>query len=191
MGRTGLAVLVALVAGCGGRSESASGSGQEGAAPVSPLVASLGSVEVRTEASGPEPVRLTNGEYTAPAAPGSAEQIIVRVLDKAAEGDLNGDGTPEIAALVGSSGGGTGVFVDLVIFARDGGTPRQVASTLIGDRIRPIGISVEGGMVQVELDQHSENDPMCCPAQRALRTFRLEGDSLVMVSATPPPYVAP
>ena len=189
MGRTGLAVLAALVAGCAGKSES--GSGQESAAPASPLVASLASAEVMTEASGPEPVRLANGEYTAPVAPGSAEQIIVRVLDKAAEGDLNGDGAPEIAALIGWSGGGTGVFVDLVIFARDGGTPRQVASTLIGDRIRLIGVSVEGGAVTVELDQHGETDPMCCPTQRALRTFRLEGDSLVMVSATPPPYLAP
>lgn len=189
MRRVVLSALMVLLAGCGRKAESgpeaAAGEGMPGE------VKALGSAEVKTDLVEGGVVRLENGEYMAPAAPGSAEQIIVRLLDKWAVGDVNGDGKPETAVIIGSSSGGTGVFISLVLFASDDGTPRELASAALGDRVRVVALKIDNGLITVELDQHGEVDPMCCPAQRAVREFRLEGDSLTMVSATPPPLIMP
>jgi hypothetical protein len=184
-----LATMVFLAAGCGRKAESASEAAAGEAIPREVLA--LSSAEVKTDLVEEGVVRLKDGEYMAPAAPGSAEQIIVRLFDKWAMGDVNGDGKPETAAIIGSSSGGTGVFISLVAFAADDGTPRELASALLGDRVRVIAVSIDKGLIRVELDQHGEVDPMCCPAQRAVREFRMEGDSLTMVSATPPPFITP
>ena len=183
-----LSAMMLLLAGCGRKTEPAS---ETAGNALSEEGLALSSAEVKTDVVEGGVVRLQNGEYTAPAAPGSAEQIVVRVLNKSAMGDLNGDGKPERVALISSSSGGTGVFIDLAVFAEDGQTPRHVASARLGDRVRVVGLSIESGLISVEMDQHSEVDPMCCPTQRAIRTFRMEGDSLMMVNATPPPFLTP
>jgi hypothetical protein len=178
-----------VLAACGRKAESAPEAAARDTTPKEVLA--LSSAEVKTDLVEGGVVRLENGEYMAPAAPGSAEQIIVRLLDKWAVGDVNGDGTPETAVIVGSSSGGTGVFISLVLFAMGNGAPRELTSTALGDRVRVIGVKIDNGLITVELDQHGEVDPMCCPAQRAIREFRMEGGSLTMVSATPPPVIAP
>lgn len=183
-----LSAVALLLAGCGRKAEPASAAAGD---EMPKSVQALSSAEVKTDLVESGVVTLTNGEYTAPAAPGSAEQIIVRLLDKWAVGDVNGDGKPETAVTVGSSSGGTGVFISLVLFASDDGKPRELASAALGDRVRVVAMKIDNGLIAVELDQHGEVDPMCCPAQRAVREFRLEGDSLAMVSATPPPRSAP
>lgn len=181
--------VMVLLAGCGRKAES----GPEAAAgdAMPKAVKAIGSAEVKTDLVEGGVVRLENGEYMAPAAPGSAEQIIVRLLDKWAVGDVNGDGEPETAVILGSSSGGSGVFISLVLFAPDGGNPRELASAALGDRVMVVAIKIDNGLITVELNQHGEVDPMCCPAQRAVREFRMEGDSLTMVSATPPPLIMP
>ena len=183
-----LSTVVLLLAGCGRKAEPASSAAGD---EVPKSVQALSSAEVRTDLVEGGVVRLENGEYLAAAAPGSAEQIIVRLLDKWAVGDVNGDGQPETAVIIGSSSGGTGIFISLVLFASDEGTPRELASAALGDRVRVVAIKIDNGLITVELDQHGEVDPMCCPAQRAVREFRMEGDSLTMVSATPPPFITP
>jgi len=56
-------------------------------------------------------VTLRDGAFEAEAAPGSAARIIVRLVDLAAFGDLNGDASPDAAVVLVTSAGGTGVFV--------------------------------------------------------------------------------
>ena len=184
-----LGAMLFLLAGCGRKAESAPEAAAGDAMPSQ--VVALSSAEVKTDVVPGGAARLSNGEYMAPTAPGSADSIIVRLLDKWAVGDVNGDGKPETAVIFGASSGGTGIFIDLAIFADEDGTPRQLMSTRLGDRVRVIAVHITNGLITVELDQHSQVDPMCCPAERAIREFRVEGDSLTMVSATPPPFVAP
>lgn len=184
------AVLVLLLAGCGSRDQAAPAAEPASQIPDR-IKAALSSAEVRTGLVPSGSVRLTDGEYAQPVQPSSAEQLIVRWIDRSAMGDLNGDGVPEAATIIGSSATEPVINIEVAVFAVEGDTVREITSAQLGDRVRVIAVRVEDGVLSVELDQYGENDPTGFPTQRAIRTFRLEGDSLAMISATPPPYRAP
>ena len=60
-------------------------------------------------------------------------EIYVESTDYAAGGDPNG--VPSVATIPVSNGGGSGVFYDLAIVQDVDGTPTNVATTLLGDRV--------------------------------------------------------
>src|SRR3954468_16961047 len=59
----------------------------------------------------PRGAALRDGAFEAPAAPGSASKITVRLADIAAFGDLDGNLAPDVAVVLSTSGGGSGTFV--------------------------------------------------------------------------------
>src|SRR3954464_11027582 len=56
----------------------------------------------------PRGAQLRDGVYDVAAAPGSASRVVVRLADMAAFGDIDGDGDADVAAILTSSGGGSG-----------------------------------------------------------------------------------
>ena len=126
-------------------------------------------------------VQLTNGQYAAPAAEGSASQVRVGLSNFAAFGDLNGDGVDEAAVILVSSGGGSGVFYDLAVVMDKNGTLTNVAVDNLGDRVQIKGLQIANGEIVVSLITHAPEDPMCCPTQNTVLHYQLLGDQLTLV----------
>jgi hypothetical protein len=164
-----LALGVAL-AGCGGAPHRSL---------VPPLTrAALREARYATEFSDSGVVQLVHGEYRLPVAPGSADEVSVSLADSMAFGDFDGDGDIDAGAVLVGSGGGSGTFYHLVAVLNDRGTPRHLASVLLGDRIKIQRVTIHRDTITVSLIRHGPADPQCCPTQAAVEHFVLQGSTL-------------
>ncbi|MCX6028673.1 MAG: DUF333 domain-containing protein [Chloroflexi bacterium] len=137
-------------------------------------------------------IELKDGKYEKKYGEG-ATQVNRAELATAVLGDLNGDSVNDAAAVLWWNGGGSGTFFNLVALLNDKGTPRQVAVTALGDRTKIESLTIEGGQIVLKMVAHGPKDPLCCPSQATTRTYRLEGNTLKVVSevvATPAPTPA-
>ena len=129
-------------------------------------------------------VQLTNGKFEQGNS-GSADFISVSVTDFVAVGDLNADGTNEVAALVSENYGGSGVFVFLAVYTNENGTLTFQNSTMVDDRPQLKALSIAGGEIFLDAVIHGTDEPMCCPTLRTTRHYRLaEGNQLDMTDYT-------
>jgi hypothetical protein len=117
-------------------------------------------------------VQLTNGVYESGAA-GGPDFVAVNVLNYVAQGDLNGDGSEEVAALIAENYGGSGTFVFLVVYADVNGTLTFQTSIMIDDRPMVNAMSIENGEIFLDVVIHGMDDPFCCPTLRTGRHYRL------------------
>jgi hypothetical protein len=124
------------------------------------------------------------GGYEYRTTPGSAP-IKLKVVGPNAFGDLNGDGREDAAVILAQDLGGSGTFMTLAAVLSDQGIPRYQAGTNLGDRVKVEAVSIKGGVILVTLVGHGPDDPMCCPTQKVTRSFRLEGNKLPEIAATP------
>jgi immunoglobulin-like protein involved in spore germination len=124
-------------------------------------------------------VQLTDGKFQQ-GTPGGADSVSVAVSDFIAVGDLNADGTNEVAALVSENYGGTGVFVFLAVYANQNGTLTFQNSTMVDDRPKLNTLSIEGGEIYLDAVIHGPDEPMCCPTLRTTRHYRFADNQLDM-----------
>lgn len=124
-------------------------------------------------------VQLTDGSFEQ-GTPGSDDFISIRMTDFVAVGDLNADGTDEVAALVSENYGGTGVFVFLAVYADVNGTLTFQTSRFVDDRPQLNALSLENGEIFLDAVIHGPDEPMCCPTLRTTRHFRLVDNQLEM-----------
>ncbi len=117
--------------------------------------------------------RLSGGEYRERAAPGSAMQTVIRLVETTF-GDLDGDGAEDAAVVLATNGGGSGTFYDLAIVLNQNGEPVHVTSTSLGDRIKLNSLSIENEQVVVDYIGPGPNDPACCPTQAVVKRFGLQ-----------------
>ena len=101
---------------------------------------------------------------------------------KIATGDLNHDGTPDLAVLYTIEGqGGSNRYVQyLAVFVRSTAGLQPVARVVAGGKLeRDIdGISVHDNGVDLETMKYGPNDPACCPSIKGKTRYTLEGRSL-------------
>ncbi len=121
-------------------------------------------------------VKLLDGQYSEPAAPGSAMRTTVKLTDVIARGRL--DGQSAAAVVLVTDTGGSGTFFELAVMLERKGAPVNVASAHLGDRVKVTRIALRDNRVYVDLVAHGPQDPMCCPTRRAARKFALHGDRL-------------
>jgi hypothetical protein len=124
------------------------------------------------------PVKLVDGKFTLNDAAGN---LITRgqLIEPVAFGDLNGDGLPDAAAIIAANFGGTGTFHELfVVLAQKG----PVASLVLGDRILEKQLSIKDGLISLDYLRSGPKDPMCCPSEHALTTFRYKNNQIEKVS---------
>ena len=136
-------------------------------------------------------VALKDGVFEAPAAPGSASKILVRLVDLAAFGAIDGDDYPDAAVLLIASGGGTGTFIDLVAVMNEQGTPRPVARVLLGDRVLVREVRIESGQIFVRLRTRVPADPLARLTQETSRRYALQGGALVLLDESSAEVVLP
>lgn len=125
--------------------------------------------------------QLTGGIYYWPAPTGqeSPEAYTTRLLDTVLYGDLDQDGVEDAAVFLATQSGGTGHFVELAAVLNSSGSPINVSTRSLGDRVIVEGGAVAGGLITLNMRVQGPSDPMCCPSQAVTWTFRLENGQLV------------
>lgn len=122
--------------------------------------------------AGGAAVQLVNGRAETPAAPGSAALVQTTVWGKPVIADLSGDGRGDAALILIQDSGGSGTFYHLAVAIREESGFRGVDNVLLGDRIDPQRIDVNGNQIQVHyLDRERSEAMSTPPSQAAVRTF--------------------
>jgi len=119
--------------------------------------------------------RWQGAPYTAE---GASRPRIMIVPGPLAKGDLDGDGTAETAVLLSSSSGGSGTRSSIAIVARRGGRVRNVATRLLGDRVQVRSMTIEDGLLVLQVVRAGSADPACCPGELATCTWALQDGEL-------------
>ena len=122
-------------------------------------------------------VQLQDGRFEQGTA-GGTDHISIVLTNFVAAGDLDGDGTDEIAALISENFGGTGVFVFLAVYKIVNGSAAFLTSSVVDDRPQLTALSIENGEIFLDATIHTMDDPMCCPTLRTTRHYRLIEDQL-------------
>ena len=103
-------------------------------------------------------VVLKNGNAEAPAAPGSASKISTRYFGNVAEGDLNGDGAPDMAFLITQETCGSGLFYYVVAALADPSGYKATPAFYVGDRIAPQSTEIDANLRELRIN-YSERKP--------------------------------
>jgi hypothetical protein len=135
--------------------------------------------EYGSEWSAKGKIKLNDGIYKEKIGPDSATELVIKLSDKMALGDLNGDGAEDAAVILISNPGGSGTFYDLAAVINGKGKPIWAASVSLGDRVKVEDVSVRSGKIVVKMVTHQRTDPRCCPSLRVEQQYSLQGDALV------------
>lgn len=95
-------------------------------------------------------------------------------------------GDHDAAVILWANTGGSGTFLYLVAVTNQNGAVQQVASQLLGDRVKAQKLVLQNGQIVVNVLSFGPNDPQCCPSQLVIRAYRLEGGALKVVSEVKP-----
>ena len=128
-------------------------------------------------------VQLTNGSFEQ-GTPGADDYMSVTVTDFVAVGDLNDDGTEEVAALISESYGSTGVFVFLAVYADVNSTLTFQSSRIVDDRPQLNALSIENDEIYLDAVIHGIDEPICCPTLRTTSHFRWVDNQLERIDYT-------
>ena len=102
-----------------------------------------------------EDVKLSNGERTVPAAPGSATQHVTRLFGKPVVGQL--DFKPAAAGFLADEPGGSGTFMYVALVFGD---CSEANAVLLGDRIEPLSIAFHDHYIAVTYLDRKPDEPM-------------------------------
>lgn len=105
-------------------------------------------------------VTLMDGHAEVPTAPGSASVVRTEYFGNEAVGDVNGDGTDDIAFLITQSTGGTGLFYYAVVALKAPEGYRMTNAFLVGDRIAPQSTEIHSGEIHVNYAERRTGEPM-------------------------------
>ncbi len=124
-------------------------------------------------------IHLVDGMGTLVYGEGATERVQVGLVDdRVAFGDLDDDGIADAAVVAYLNSGGSGTFIYLIAVLDRDGAPVQAAHALLGDRVRPQSLTIQGGEIRVESLAHGPDDPQCCPSVTDTRAFVLRGNRL-------------
>ncbi len=137
-----------------------------------------------------EIVQLTNGSYCKP--PPDPEwttgYVYVGIFkDKIAFGDLNNNARKDAVVILDSHGGGTGHFYELAVMdGQYSGTLQYLTGKKLGDRVIINSITIQSGMIILDMITHGPNDPLCCPTLKKIIKYELSGNQLLEVGEYQP-----
>lgn len=128
-----------------------------------------------------QPITLVDGRFEGqPFVEGGATRPIVTLIpEPMIYGDLDGDGRADVAVLLATDTGGSGTFIHLAAVALQDGKPVNLATTLLGDRVRVQSLNIDNDRIEVVLLTQGPDDPQCCPSQEERHIFRLREGLLV------------
>jgi heat shock protein HslJ/LysM repeat protein len=149
-----------------------------GTTPAGLSLQELANAEYKSEWTQAGTAQLVDGEFSEPAAPGSATMTTITLQPQyTTYGQLNGQDAAAVVLV--TDPGGSGTFFDLHVVVNQDGVPVDVASTSLGDRVEINAVSIIDDQIAVDMVQAGPDDPMCCPSQQVVKTYELQGDQLV------------
>jgi uncharacterized lipoprotein YbaY len=124
---------------------------------VAPLtLTQLGNATYNVQDAPGGKVTLKDGKAEVEIAPGSATKYTAQISEPLANGTLNGK--PYAAAILITSGGGSGTFYNLAVVPNENGNPGAGVTVLLGDRIQVASAAFQNDAVQVNyLDRKPED----------------------------------
>ena len=176
-------LLVPVLSGCSPQSDhdAAVNDGQQASAlhigsPVMEELVSLSYSGVRDEA-----VTLTDGRWEGePYEEGAASRPVVELVkDFYLHGDLDGNGTNEAVVILWATDAGTGSDTYVAVTTRRDGSPVNIGTALIGDRVQLRAGRIEDGRIELDLVRQGPDDAACCPGETVTRVWELGTDGLV------------
>ncbi|MGD2176639.1 MAG: polysaccharide deacetylase family protein [Anaerolineae bacterium] len=125
--------------------------------------------------------QLEDGEYRERYMPDSASEMVINLAPYRLFGELNGDGIEDAAVILIAAPGGSGTFYYLAAVLNQDGQPRPLGSQFLGDRVFIRGLSIDEGLIWIDLDVAGPDDPMYCPTDHKRQAYAVEGEKLVLV----------
>jgi hypothetical protein len=142
----------------------------------------LRNAEYQSEWPANGKAKLTDGSYREKYIPGSATELVIRLSDHHAIGDLNGDGAKDAAVVLVSDPGGSGTFYDLAVLVSQNGSPKHVATEALGDRIVVKSLAIQSGEIAVTLLTRKPDEPMSAePKVEVTKKLKLRDNKLVQL----------
>ena len=129
-------------------------------------------------------IQLSDGQFVSGPDRAAAGYVSVNMGSQVAFGDLNGDGAPDAAIIVGENTGGSGDFVSVAALLNQAGQPVFAGSSGIDDRPKINSLAIQNGEIQLDTLVHGPNDPGCCAALPETRALRLWSGGLVLTRVT-------
>ena len=126
------------------------------------------------------PVTLSQGRWEgSPYVEGGSSRPNVGLVGNfLLEGDLDADGEKELVVMLWKSGAGTGSNTYIAVIKPDNGEYTNISTALVGDRVKLRDGRIDTGRIMLDVLQHGENDPMCCPTELAERVWSLDDGRL-------------
>jgi hypothetical protein len=186
-----LLVPVLAAGGCRGRGHTASPDGRdlphvaEAIDRHAPTVDDLLNLSFTGTMAGD--VTLTDGAWAGPPAePGAASRPRLQLVRGfSVTGDLDGDGNDEAVVQLAYDEGGSGTVVHIAAVGVEGGRLTNLATTVLGDRVRVESGRIEDGRIVLDVLRPLPEDPMCCPTGRFRLTLRVRGHAMQRVGDEP------
>lgn len=124
-----------------------------------------------------EIIQLENGVFHRPGTP--TQNNYIKLGGPVAYGDLNGDGRGDAVVILRDWEGGTGVSVNLAAVIDQGGTPYNVSTQTLGDRVQILSSCILSGTVTLNMLVAGPNEGFCCPTQQVIESWKLVNNELV------------
>jgi hypothetical protein len=102
-------------------------------------------------------------------------------LDTVLYGDINLDGLEDAVVFLNTQNGGTGHFIEMAAVLNLNGSPQNISTLYLGDRVIVESGSVQNGLIIVNLLVQGPNDGACCPSQTAVWNVHLDNGQLVQI----------
>ncbi len=133
----------------------------------------------------PDSVTLVDGRWEGEPydEDGASRPSVTFTRDFRLTGDLDGDGMDDAVVLLARSSGGSGEDEYLAVVMRVPGAVRNVATTLLGDRVQVRSARIEGSRIVLDLVQAGDDDAMCCPGDLVTRQWTLTSGGLSEIAS--------
>jgi len=126
------------------------------------------------------PLTLSNGHWEGlPYTTGGASKPSVGLVKNIyITGHLNPDENQEALAVLWQNTGGTGSYIYIAVMSKQDGDITNLATILVGDRVRIRSGRIESGKIILNVLQAGETDALCCPTRLVTRSWSLVGGQL-------------
>ena len=127
--------------------------------------------------------QLSNGIYyrIPPTAQESPEIYTTHLLDTVFYGDINLDEFQDAVVFLSTQNGGTGHLVEMAAILNLNGSPSNISTLYLGDRVVIESGAVQNGVITLNLLVQGPNDGLCCPSQLVTWNFHLDSGQLVKI----------